>query len=122
MKFSIASLVIFASLSIATQPIVPPSSPPAPAPRPIMTAEPPMQGDGKCPINVGSDPDCAAEGAESYKPSKLMLKLIFASSREQYPRRDSMGGGMPPGPDGNGPKIPPARRGGFTSESYARIG
>ena len=120
MKFSIASLVIAASLSIAAKPIVPPSSPPGQPPHPIMIAEAPMQGDGECPIDVSSDPDCAAEG-KPYQPSKLMLELIFASSRDQYPRRDSMGGGMPPGPDGNGPKIPPARRGGFTLETYVRI-
>jgi len=115
MKFSIASLVIAASLSIAAKPIVPPSSPPGQPPHPIMIAEAPMQGDGECPIDVSSDPDCAAEG-KPYEPSKLL-----ASSRDQYPRRDSMGGGMPPGPDGNGPEIPPARRGGFTLETYERI-
>lgn len=115
MKISIASAVFAAAISIATQPIFSPSPVPSPRPRPlILTAEGPMQGDGRCPIDVPSDPDCARP--QPYEPNKSRVQLIISSSRDQYPRRDRMGGGMPPGPDGNGPRIPPARRGGFTQE------
>lgn len=69
------------------------------------TGQPGRGGDGHCPIpTLTTDPDCAKEGAQPYQKG----------DRDRAPRR--MGSGMPPGPDGNGPNIPPARRGGFTAE------
>ena len=115
MKISIASAVFAAAISIATQPIL--SPPPVPSPRPqspVLIAQGPMQGDRRCPIDVPSNPDCARP--QPYKPVKSRVELNISSSRDRYPPRDRMGGGMPPGPDGNGPRIPPARRGGFTQE------
>lgn len=114
MKISIASAVFAAAISIATQPIPFPTPTPSPRPRPLVFIASPMQGDGRCPIDVPSDPDCARP--QPYEPTKSKVELTISSSRDQYPPRDRMGGGMPPGPDGNGPRIPPARRGGFTQE------
>lgn len=48
-------------------------------------AQSPMQGDGRCPIDVASDPDCAR--AQPYEPSK--------SSRDQYPRCRNWRAGQP---------------------------
>jgi hypothetical protein len=115
MKISISAAIFTAAISIAAQPIFPPS--PAPSPRlrlPVFMPEGAMQGDGRCPIDAASDPDCAR--SQPYKPIKSKVELTISSSRDQYPPRDRMGGGTPPGPDGNGPRIPPARRGGFTRE------
>lgn len=111
MRIFIASAVFAAAISIATQPIPLPTPTPPPRPRPLILVA--FQGDGRCPINVPSDPDCSRD--QPYKPNNF-TELTLSSSRDEYPPRDRMGGGMPPGPDGNGPRIPPTRRGGFTQE------
>ena len=51
-----------------------------------------QQGDGHCPVNVGSDPDCAAEGAEEYQEQTK-------SSRDEFPRcrNGRAGQPLPPG-------------------------
>lgn len=47
-----------------------------------------QQGDGHCPVNVGSDPDCAREGSQTLK-----------SSRDEFPacRNGRAGQPLPPG-------------------------
>lgn len=44
-----------------------------------------QQGDGHCPVNVGSDPDCAREGAQT----------LSKSSRDEFPRCRSWEAGSP---------------------------
>ncbi|MFM7470836.1 MAG: hypothetical protein ACKO5P_04925 [Nodosilinea sp.] len=51
-------------------------------------------------------------------PSMPAIVVSAESSRDRYPRR--LAPGMPPGPDGNGPTIPPARRGGVVAQASPR--
>ena len=51
-------------------------------------------------------------------PSMPAIVVSSQSSRDRYPRR--LAPGMPSGPDGNGPIIPPARRGGVVAQANPR--
>lgn len=51
-------------------------------------------------------------------PSMPAIVVSAESSRDRYPRR--LAPGTPPGPDGNGPTIPPSRRGGVVAQINPR--